>query len=587
MSKKTKDIKNYLSTIGRTEHLHVFVGYTDEQINKSSDTASIKIWQDMLFSKRVSRGDVVGVIPNYTWTYGNVYVAWKSGIQNEGAYYAWNRQNGNVYLCVQNNPDCREDLGGKNASTYIPTHAFGIQSYPDGYSWLPLYRITSEYLRFVKNDWIPVISFEDFDLYTGSTEYQNNSAFCGVTDVNTVGSCALYAKDFIRLPKDSVSFTDITKGSLVSTSDVSCQVCHALFKDHPLYQAVFYPNKNPQSTYQIENKIETIGKLISQNNLPGSSAFYALYEIATNGLSDGAIVSAFLNLSGFDTSDLFVTVENPEIAITSFSGSGALLRFKTYKTLQGKNVINGIQLITNGSGYKDFSLDISSSIFEVPAVKDLILANITINYDIIDGLNIDPYDVLNCKNIQIDTRVDVTDITLNNLLVSDEINMYSLVSNPLEETGSGNYIISGSDLSKYTSNVKTGYTTLAVTRVGDTVTKTRTPVKGNSAYKDSSGNIVSRPKILKSFSAVSGFSPTAVQSIITINNLEYSNITKASTIEDSEGFIFNVNSIINKPSLKQYSGKILNTVKTDKNLKLSSSSGELSKVIRINMIRGI
>jgi hypothetical protein len=492
MSKKTRDIKNYLSSVGKTEHLHMFVGYSNEEINNSSDDASLKIWQNMLFSKKISRGDVVGVIPNQTWTYGNVYVPWKSGIQNSGAYYAWNKQNGNVYLCVQNNSGSRDDLSGKNASTYIPNHAFGIQSYPDGYAWLPIYRITSEYLRFVKNDWIPVISFEDFELYTEATEYQNNASFCGITTIKNSGRCGVYAKDVINIPATSSTFDTYVKGALVSSMAMTCQFCYTFFKDHPLYQPVFYTTSAVPTSIRIETKLETIGRLISQNNISPSSAFYALYEIATNGLSDGAIISTSINLSGFSSSDLFVTSENPEITVSSFTGSGCRIRLKTNKTLQGKNIINGIEIISNGSGYKDFSLDISSSLFETGGIKDLLLSNITINYDIIDGLNIDPYDVLNCKNVQIDTKVDVTDISLNNLLVSDEINMYSLVSNPLEETGTGDYIISGSDLSRYTSKVKTGYVTLAVTRVGDTITKTRTPEKGTSSYKDASGNVVSR-----------------------------------------------------------------------------------------------
>jgi hypothetical protein len=586
MANKSKDIKNYLSTVGKTEQLHVFVGYTNETVNNSTNDAAIKIWQDMLFSKKISRGDVVGVIPNQTWTYGNVYYPWKSNVDNSGAYYAWNKQNGNVYLCVQNNINARSDESGKNASTYIPSHAYGIQSYADGYSWMPIYRITSEYLRFVKNNWIPVISFEDFELYTEATEYQNASSFCGVSDITTNGKCAIYSKDTIKIAKNPVVFESYTKGQFIASLSMNCQLCYSFFKDNNQFEARFYEGTPPNSI-TIESKLQLIGRLISENKLPASSAFYALYDIAVNGLSDGAVISSQIDLSGFATSDLYTTTDNPVITVSSYTGSGASIRLLTYKSLQGKYVIKGVEILTNGSGYKDISLDISSSILETPAIKDILLSAISVNYDIIDGLNVDPYDVLNCKNIQIDTRLDITDINSNSLLVPDEINMYSLVSNPLEQTGTGDFIVSGSDLSRYTSKVKIGYTTLAVAYPGDVFSKSFIPKSGNATVNDAANTVVSEPKILKNFASVSGYSPTVVESLITVNNFDYSNISKSSKITDSDSRSFNITKIIDEPTFKQYSGKILQTVKTTKNLKLSSSSGELSKVLRINMIKGV
>ena len=585
MAKKTNDIKNYLASIGKTEQLHVFVGYTNDEVENSSDDSSLKIWQNMIFSQKVSRGDVIGVIPNITWTYGNVYVPWKSGIVNSGAYYAWNRQNGNVYLCLSNNSNNRDDLSGKNASTYIPNHAYGIQNYPDGYSWLPIYRITSEYLRFVKNNWIPVISFEDFEIYTEATEYQNNSNFCGVSSLDTVGNCVLYAKDNIRLAKTTNTFDNYTKGSQVSALSTTCQMCYNLFKDNSFYSPVFYTSASYPSTITIESKLELVGRLIRENKLPASSAFYALYDIIANSLSDGAIISASIDLSSFDSNDLIVTVENPEISVSSYTGTGSRIRFKTYKSIDGKNVIQGVDVFSNGSGYKDIILDISSSIFQNPAIKDLILASITINYDVIDGLGVDPYDVLNCTNIQVDARIDINSLKSSNLVPVDTINMYSLVSNPLEKSSNGDFIVSGSDSSKYTTKLNYGYSILVVTHEGDVGLVTEIPQTGSIQARGSSNEPISNPNLLTN--SIPAYPLLPNQSVVIVNNLDYSNTSKIKSFLDGNNNNFIVDSIPTTPNFKQYSGKILQTVKTNKNLKLTRSSGEVSKILRINIIKGI
>jgi hypothetical protein len=585
MAKKTKDVKNYLSTIGKTEQLHVFIGSTDQEIENSSDDSIINLWQNVQFGKKISRGDVVGVIPNNTWVYGNVYVPWTSFSKNTGAFYVWNKQNGNVYLCLSNTPNNREEDSGKYASTYIPNHSFGVQKYPDGYTWLPIYRITSEYLRFVKNNWIPVISFEDFELYTFATEYQNISEFCGLTIIKTPGVCALYAKENLRLQDGPSTFINLTKGNLYGSYSMNCNECYDLFKDNTTFQP-FFVDKNPPAKITIKSKLELVKDLIDQNKLSPSSAFYALYEIASNGLPDGSLVSVSVNLSSFSEDDLSVFVPNPELEVSSFTGTGARIRFTTYNTINGNNIINGIEIVESGSGYKDIQLDILESVFKNPAIKDILLSLVKVNFDIIDGLNVDPYDVLDCKNVQIDTRIELNDINQNNIVLGDTINFYTLVSNPLEETTSGNIIVSGSELSEFTNKMTIGYTTLVVQFEDDVVTKTQTPAVGLCDFKDTENKIVSRPRIFKVPTQITGLFPTSLQSIITVSNLDVSNISKSTKLTDVNNRAFIIKDVV-QPKLKQYTGKTIQTVKTTKNLNISSSSGELSKVLRINIIKGI
>ena len=50
---------------------------------------------------------------------------------------------------------------------------------------------------------------------------------------------------------------------------------------------------------------------------------------------------------------------------------------------------------------------------------------------------------------------------------------------------------------------------------------------------------------------------------------------------------FDVINIDDQPVFKQYSGKILQTKKTTTDIPLKSNSGELSRIVRINIIKGV
>lgn len=593
--KKTKDIQTYISSIGKTEHLHVFVASSNSTADDTSTDSSLDIWRDLIFTKKISKSDVIGVIPNLPWTSGNVYFPWKSNKQNIESYYAWNKENGNVYLCLQNNAYNRIDREGQNASTYLPNHSYGIQSYPDGYSWLPIYRITADLLRFVKTDWIPIISFENFDENTYTNEYDSKYYFCN-TNVTATGSCALYFLDTTQIPTSGISFDLYEKGELYTSFITDCSSCYTLFNDNNKFENKFFSTgQSVDTSILIEDKFDLIGRLISENKLPGSSPYYALYEIANNGPDDGAIISAQIDLSGITGEDLVVNTSNPTITLESSSGSGASMRLLTYNSIDGKYIIEGIEVVANGVNYRDLSLSISSSIFVNNNISDLILSAININYDNIDGLNIDPYDVLDCTNIMVDTRIDTNDIINNGVPIPETINMFGLVSNPLEELPSGEIVISGSELSPYSSNLKSGSSTISVYNPGDEsgFVPTVIPNSGISTTTKSGGSTTSTPstKILKNLSSdelIVMDAPTLpYESIISISGIDYNNINSLSTITDSSNNEFIVSNIIKKPSLKQYSGKVLQTKKSTNDLKLSSSTGIISKIIRINMIKGL
>jgi hypothetical protein len=77
------------------------------------------------------------------------------------------------------------------------------------------------------------------------------------------------------------------------------------------------------------------------------------------------------------------------------------------------------------------------------------------------------------------------------------------------------------------------------------------------------------------------------ESIVTVSGIDYSNLSSLSEITDSSDNEFIVSTVISSPSFKQYSGKVLQTKRTSRDLKLTTTSGTLSRIIRINMIKGL
>jgi hypothetical protein len=329
---------------------------------------------------------------------------------------------------------------------------------------------------------------------------------------------------------------------------------------------------------------------VQASNLSSSSAFYALYEISENGPDDGAVISAQINLSGIDGADLIVNSENPELTITSYSGTGASIRLKTYLNLNGKYIVNGIEVVSNGSGYKDISFDISSSVFANTSIKDFVMAAISVNLDVIDGLNVDPYDVLNVQNVMIDGRIDTNELVAQKVQLPETINLFGVVSNPIEEDDNGNVFISGSELSPFVSKVNNTVTEAAIIFEGDVggLSPSVFPIKGQATAKNATETPVASTKILAS--KTESLTPTfglPNESYVELIGFNYSNITSTSTIVDADNNKFIVNRILRKPKLQQYSGKVLQTTKTTKNIKVAPTETLATRILRINIIRGI
>jgi len=569
MANKSNILKNYLQDIGTKTQLFFMFGQTPTAISSNTDDAAIDVWKNADLSFKVAKKDSVAVIPNITWTSGNVYKAWSTKSVNTGAFYAWNKVNGIVYLCVSNNSLNRKDLFLTNASTQIPSHSYGLAMYSDGYIWLPLYKITADLLRFVNSTWIPVISFDDYRT-NDTSRYSRAQKFCS-NDQSTKGNCGFYFKKTTQIPATSSTFTTNTQGTkYIEFPDVDCGICYYLTENSDAYSSYFSVETLP-TTLTIKDGFDEIKDLVDNKVISPSSPYYSLYQISENGLDDGAIVSAFLDLSSFDQSTLIVGEENPEITVSSATGSGARIRFSTYKNASGYNIIQGVEVISTGYGYRDIQLN---SLLVVIFDMSALLAAIEINLDTIDGLNFDPVSALGAENIMFDIRLETNTMVQDGVVIPDQINFYGLVENPIENLGSGLEIVAGSQYGKDLSYIES--TTTKVSLLSGS------PVKnsGNTTLSTTTGRTIKNASIVRTGSS-GGFTT------LDLSGINYDDVQKLSTVTVNS-VTYTVKEVLDYPVLKQYTGKVAQSKKLSSPLILGNddNDNQNTKIFRINIVKG-
>lgn len=468
---------------------YAFIGTTDKDLSADSVESQLNVWTDSLFVYRITKKDIAGVVPNNTYQQSTVYVPWSSASLNSGLYYAYNKLSGIVYLCLSDNSLNRTDLRSQSASTKPPSHGTGAETYPDGYTWLALYRITAPLLKFVTADWIPVISLGEYLAEFNGTAYDRMIRFGTVP--GATGYCGVYVKQNTEIPLTSSTNDTYKSGALFSTlSNVTCKDCFWLFQNNPVYTSKFSGNTVPASTVTVLDAFDTIEDLVSRNILSSSSPYYHLYQMAKNGLEDGAIISCFIDLSDLTLAQLTITEANPIITTTSSAGKDAVLRFSTYPTSSGY-VINGITVSARGSGYSDINLSVLESVFPNISTSTL-LSRIVVNLDFVDSLHIDPVRSLNCTTTSTLVRISTDDLVSNDIDVPANINFYGLVENPKRTDDDDNIV----DINK-TGNNNTSYL------IGNT-TEFTVSVDENSAAVEEFEAITSSTPIFLSNTANTG-----------------------------------------------------------------------------------
>ena len=128
MSIKSQNVKNFINDTGVSKQLFVFAGSNTTNNTSDSTQNAIDIWNDSDFSLRVGQNSICAVVPNVKWVQKKPYTPWNATTTNYGNFYAYNDQNGYVYLCISDNVNNKITLN-KNVSNIRPTHTSGIQAY--------------------------------------------------------------------------------------------------------------------------------------------------------------------------------------------------------------------------------------------------------------------------------------------------------------------------------------------------------------------------------------------------------------------------------------------------------------------------
>lgn len=581
MSTKTLNVKTFINDAGVHNQLFVFAGSNNTSSLSDSTQTSTDVWNYSDFSVRVGQDSLSGVIPYVKWTQSKPYKPWSSTEPNTGNFYAYNDQNGYVYLCISDNVENRSDHGGKNVSTYRPTHTSGIQPYGDGYSWKPMYKITSSLERFVTASWLPVISFDTFDNSSRKTQLELTQTFCGDYTTTEVGQCAIYAKKALNTDDDAGT-NEYEKGDLFTVADaITCSDCYYMMYDNTNFISVFYgANETVSSTYTVYDPYENVATLVQNNELTSSSPYYFLYTINENdNIQEGSVISAFIDLSGFNYSQLISYVQNPEFTITSNTGTEARIRLRT--NIYGDNyIITGIEVLNPGHGYKDITLAMNQSYIAMDA--NMLTSVINVNLDTVDGLGFDPIDVLGCQHVMIDARLEKKTIEDSGILLPTKLNFFGLMQNPTSTVGTNN-ITSASNKNK---KVDVVYRTTLKTQL-------ETPV-GVSIVPDDeldiSGDVLPNVNLSTTNIIIGGVEAiSATASNVEMKNLLYekADFLVGKTLQYSSSGTpasATITSIVAEPEFVQYSGKVLSTTKLSSDLQLSDVD---SVIIRINMIKGM
>jgi len=555
-------VVDYINKIGRVKYPYLFIGKTQNTDNNGNTSRMfIDGYKDADLTYKVTRNDVSGVIENVQWSRSKMFVPWMANLtETQKNYYVYNSQNQFVYLCISNNVDNRSDLTGQ-VSTIRPTHTSGIQTYSDGFSWLPVYKITPGMQKFISSNWIPVISLENFEEPTqGNTPWEKANYFCN-SSPTTEGFCAVYVNKTKSIPTSSSTYDYYSAGDLYTTFEGTCSECYFSFNDNldDDYTSVFYENQaDIEPSIEVLGKIDLVASLISQGKIPTNSPYYALYQSwLKNGIEDGGVVSVFIDLSDMSETELVTNVENPYIRVISSTGSGAEIRIKTFINESKNYQIKGIELISHGQDYKDFLLEMQNSPDFNITEADLI-SRITINLDRSDLLGLDPSQLFNCKNMM--THVSFGNQELNDIGVDfpSSINFYSLIENPTRVGDDDNEVIAGTlDTTKYTKEIKSYRTLFKVLKTGLGFGEEG----ALEAHDKAEPVIMKRPNETTLTSAyIRDIDPTSdpTHTIIKITGDVKSSIETATKLVLEDGTLLVADEVIVPDHIKQFTGTLLN-----------------------------
>jgi hypothetical protein len=356
----TSDLnKEYLKyTKQEAKKWHFYLG--GDPILRPDENPNAFDWgTDVNFLYRVRENDVSFVTDRIDWTIRLAAKPWTPNSNTDDRTLIFNPINSTAYLCVSDNLNNRSDpsIRGKQQSLYSPSHANGLLSYEDGYSWYALFVVDPTKLDIITTSKIPVMSIDDFTTDPNTTSLtQKYSQICGA-GFTAMGTCCLYTKEET---KDALGVTSI-EGDLtyvkVATNCYRCTElaqklnCEYVFKTGiTVFPA--YPACTPcDCSIEIVDKITEIQRNLG--NLNPSGFFRHVYSNYLGWEDPSEILSVFINLATVSDKDRIIPLENPKVKFDTITGEGAEAELIT-EYLGGNNYrVDGIRLLSRGKNYKN------------------------------------------------------------------------------------------------------------------------------------------------------------------------------------------------------------------------------------------
>jgi hypothetical protein len=404
------------------------------------DPANTEAWnplEDSFFTKRIPENQKHYIASVPLWQANSTYGRY---ISDQNYTIVYNEDNLIVYLCVHNQSEFRSDIE-PGLSVDKPTHETGRYTYSDGYTWLPLFKIDYTEYEYINGSEIPVPKLEAQEYNTFSEKY---GALCG-PGITTFGCCCLYFK---TNSVDEVTGEVYTKGDVTNETIFSdCYECQKLAEalDRDVTFLAGYTagsitssdtGENPlcPATKTVKNLKETLQDQ-EYTIVPGSSKEYQL--LLLNNHNDRGIMSVDLDLTGLSDTAKTISSDNPVLRISDPNGSGATVRVKTVPVGLNGNLIYGIELLSEGSGYGDLPVVDTSGIITTTLQDRITL--IPYNSEIYT----DPK--LYAKPFRLNASVTVTDEEIRTVLPGKiEHNKFTVMADP--------YLLNSNAPAVYTQN---------------------------------------------------------------------------------------------------------------------------------------
>jgi len=398
--------------------------------------------------KKIASSDLSHVIPRYTWTSGNSYVAWDSDDASifDKAFYIVTSEF-KVYKCIK---------AGGGASSIQPTQTLtDPQAESDGYTWKYLYTISvADAEKFLTNSYMPVktVSLGTEGVVAATTSSSTTVVLTGanldilsgmtVSGTNISGTPTVSARTGNTLTLSAAQ--SLTANDILTFAFASDAAAEASLTEADFAQYLNQKASRDSSTAAGIERIEVTA---------GGTGYTSAPTVTITGDGSGATATATVSAGAVTAVTVTGKGTNYRVADITFSGGGgsdagarAVLAPKEGHGVNPREELGGFFMSLNvlldgaaGSG----DITVGNDFRQIMLLKNPRVYNATPLAGAIASA-----DTLKATNyLDFDSAVDVTDYTVDELIVGQTSGAQAFV---VEIDSSNGYI-------HYHQNDKTGY----------------------------------------------------------------------------------------------------------------------------------